>query len=210
MGGIDVAIHQFDATIKMFSATVSMAVYRSGFVMDRICGKPADSERWTNNPMPELVIARVLHVLGVVLWIGGVGFVTTVLLPATRRLKTPQERIEFFETVERGFAWQARITTLLAGLTGLYLLYRMDLWQRFLHIEYWWMHAMVLTWALFTLMLFVLEPLFLHRRFIENARRDPHATFALVTRMHWILLVLSLITVAGAVAGSHGYLLFTR
>ena len=63
--------------------------------------------------MPELVIARLLHVLGVVLWIGGVALVTTVLLPATRRLKTPQERIEFFETVERGFALQARITTLL-------------------------------------------------------------------------------------------------
>jgi hypothetical protein len=59
-------------------------------------------------------------------------------------------------------------------------------------------------------MLFVLEPLYLHRRFIERARHDPHATFALVTRMHWILLILSLITVAGAVAGSHGYLLFAQ
>ena len=75
---------------------------------------------------------------------------------------------------------------------------------------YWWMHAMVLVWVLFTLMLFVLDPLFLHRRFIERARRDPHATFSLVTRMHWILLILSLITVAGAVAGSRGYLLFAR
>lgn len=160
--------------------------------------------------MPELAIARVLHVLGVVLWIGGVSLVTTVLLPAARRLKTPQERIEFFETVERGFALQARITTLLTGLSGLYIVYKLDLWQRFLHIEYWWMHAMVLIWALFTLMLFVLEPLFLHRRFIERSRRDPHAIFALVARMHWVLLILSLITVAGAVAGSHGYLLFAR
>jgi len=50
--------------------------------------------------MPELAIARVLHILGVVLWIGGVAMVTTVLLPATRRLRTPQERIEFFETVD--------------------------------------------------------------------------------------------------------------
>ena len=32
--------------------------------------------------MDELTVARALHVLGVVLWIGGVGFVTTVLLPA--------------------------------------------------------------------------------------------------------------------------------
>jgi len=163
-----------------------------------------------NSLVPELAIARLLHVLGVVLWIGGVALVTTVLLPATRRLKTPQERIEFFETVERGFALQARITTLLTGLSGLYLVYRLNLWQRFLHIEYWWMHAMVLVWALFTLILFVLEPLFLHRRFIERARHDPHAAFALVTRLHWILLIVSLITIAGAVAGSHGYLLFAR
>jgi len=160
--------------------------------------------------MTELTLARVIHVLGVVLWIGGVAFVTTVLLPATRRLKTPQERIEFFETVERGFAIQARITTLVTGLSGLYLVYKLNLWHRFLHPEYWWMHAMVLVWVLFTLMLFVLEPLFLHRRLIERGRRDPHAAFALVMRMHWALLLLSLVTVAGAVAGSHGYPLFAR
>lgn len=160
--------------------------------------------------MPGYIIARLLHVLGIVLWIGGVAFVTTVLLPATRRLKNPDERIEFFETVERGFAWQARITTAITGLSGLYMVYKLNLWQRFQHIEYWWMDAMVLVWLLFTLMLFVLEPLFLHRYFIERARTDPDGTFKLVTRMHWLLLILSLITVAGAVAGSHGYLLFTN
>jgi uncharacterized membrane protein len=160
--------------------------------------------------IPELGIARVLHVLGVVLWIGGVAMVTTVLLPATRRLKTADERIGFFETIERGFANQARITTLITGLSGFYLVYEMNLWQRFAHLEYWWMHAMVLVWALFTLMLFVLEPLFLHRWFLERARRSPDATFALVARLHWVLLGVSLITIAGAVAGSHGFLLFAR
>ena len=158
--------------------------------------------------MGEMTIARVLHVLGVVLWIGGVAMVTTVLLPAAKRMKAPEERVLFFETVERGFGRQARITTLVTGLSGLYLVYELNLWERFLRIEYWWMHAMVLVWALFTLLLFVLEPLFLHRRFIERARHDPHAAFSLVTRMHWILLGLSLLTVAGSVAGSHGYLLF--
>lgn len=39
------------------------------------------------------------------------------------------------------------------------------------------MHAMVLVWALFTLLLFVLEPLFLHRRFIESARHDSMQRF---------------------------------
>jgi uncharacterized membrane protein len=160
--------------------------------------------------MDDLIFARVLHVIGVVLWIGGVAMVTTVLLPATRRLKTPQERVAFFENIERGFAAQARITTLITGLSGLYLVYKLNLWQRFLHFEYWWMHAMVLVWVLFTLMLFVLEPLFLHRWFIDRGRREPEAVFALIVRLHWTLLTLSLITVAGAVAGSHGYLLFAR
>lgn len=136
--------------------------------------------------------------------------VTTVLLPATRRMKTPAERVMFFETVERGFAPQARITAVVTGLSGLYLVYQLDLWRRFAQIEFWWMHAMVLVWALFTLMLFVLEPLLLHRWLIERVTRDPDSTFAWVVRLHWVLLVASLVTVAGAVAGSHGYSLFAR
>ena len=36
--------------------------------------------------MDDVTIARALHVLAVVLWIGGVGLVTTVLLPLLRRL----------------------------------------------------------------------------------------------------------------------------
>jgi uncharacterized membrane protein len=158
--------------------------------------------------MPDLALARALHVLAVILWIGGVAMVTTVLLPATRRLKTSRERIEFFNAVEHRFAFQARVTTVIAGASGLYLVDRLDLWHRFAHLEYWWMHAMVVVWGLFTLMLFVLEPMFLHRWFRERAARDPDSTFTLVVRLHWVLLVLSLATVAGAVAGSHGYLLF--
>ncbi|WP_205617355.1 hypothetical protein [Pelomicrobium methylotrophicum] len=60
-----------------------------------------------------LAIARVLHVLGVVFWIGGVAMVTTVLLPAVRRLKRPEERVEFFEAIEGRFAAQARVTPLI-------------------------------------------------------------------------------------------------
>jgi hypothetical protein len=51
---------------------------------------------------------------------------------------------------------------------------------------------------------FALEPLCLHRWFEASAQRIPERTFALVQRLHWLLLVISLITVAGAVAGSHG------
>jgi uncharacterized membrane protein len=158
--------------------------------------------------MDEVAIARALHVFAVVLWIGGVGFVTTVLLPAIRRLRAPDERLALFEFIERRFAWQARITTLITGLTGLDMVFRLDLWDRFLTVSYWWMDAMVLVWLLFTLMLFVAEPLILHRWLMARAKAEPQATFKLVERLHWLLLTASLVTVLGAVAGSHGLLMF--
>jgi len=156
--------------------------------------------------MDDRILARVLHMLGVVLWIGGVAMVTTVLLPATRRFKAPEERVQFFERIESGFAGQARWTVLITGLSGFYLVYVLDAWDRFRHATYWWMHAMVLLWGIFMLMLFVLEPLWLHRWFERSARRRPDETFALIQRLHWLLLAFSLLTVAGAVAGSHGWL----
>ena len=151
-------------------------------------------------------IARAIHVLAVVLWIGGVAMVTTVLLPAVRRQIKSGEQLELFQRLESRFAAQARWTTVLAGASGFWLVWRFDLWTRFAEPRFWWMHAMVAIWAIFTLMLFVLEPLFLHRRLRERSRRDPSGTFVLIHRFHWVLLLLSLITVFGAVAGSHGYL----
>lgn len=155
--------------------------------------------------MTDVILARALHVLGVVLWIGGVAFVTTVLLPSVRRLKSPDERVEFFEAIEGRFARQARFTTLLVGASGFYLAHAWNLWERFRLAGFWWMHAMVLTWAIFTLMLFVLEPLFLHRKLLAMSRTEPEGTFRRIERMHWALLALSLVTVLGAVAGAHGW-----
>lgn len=154
--------------------------------------------------MDDAGLARALHVLGVVLWIGGVAFVTTVLLPAVKRLKDPADRVAFFEAIEGRFAWQARATTLLVGISGFYLTHAWDLWDRFTDPSAWWMHAMVAVWMIFTIMLFLAEPLFLHRWFLERASRKPEQTFAFIHRMHWLLLTISLVTVVGAVVGSHG------
>lgn len=155
--------------------------------------------------MKDLALARALHVLSVVIWIGGVAMVTTVLLPFIRTLPDSENPVAYFERIERRFARQARILTLVAGLSGFYMLYRMDAWSRYLAIEFWWLHAMTLVWLIFTIVLFVLEPLILHRKLHQWAEQDPRGTLALIQRVHWVLLTLSLITVAGAVAGSHGW-----
>jgi uncharacterized membrane protein len=154
--------------------------------------------------MTDIVVARVLHVLSVVLWIGGVGTVTTVLLPAIRRAYPPPHRFAVLHTMEARFASQARVTTIFAGGSGFYMAWRLDAWDRFQSASFWWMHAMVLIWLLFTLMLFVAEPLFLERILARRAASTPESTYRRVEWLHRILLALSLLTVAGAVAGSTG------
>jgi len=82
-------------------------------------------------------------------------------------------RLALFELIERRFAFQARMSTLVAGATGLWMTYAPAAWDRFVDPRFWWMHAMIAIWAIFTLVLFVAEPLLLHRRLHASAIRDP-------------------------------------
>ena len=155
--------------------------------------------------MESYTLARVIHVIAVILWIGGVAMVTTVIIPAVKKLTSKDDQIKTFEQIEGRFAIQAKITTLLTGISGFYMLYVLDGWERYLDYRFWWLHAMTLVWILFTLILYVLEPLFLHKLFKEYAAKNPSKTFSIMHKAHWFLLILSLVTTAGAVAGSHGW-----
>jgi len=150
-------------------------------------------------------LARVLHVLAVILWIGGVAMVTTVIIPAVKKIASKEEQLNTFEELEGRFAIQAKITTLITGITGFYMMYELDAWDRYLDIKYWWVHGMTIMWFIFTLVLYVLEPLLLHKLFKKQVDKNPEKAFAIIHRAHWVLLLLSLITTAGAVAGSHGW-----
>lgn len=149
----------------------------------------------------DFTLARVVHVVAITMWIGGVAFVTTVAMPAIRRLHPPAERLAAFHAFEGPFAAQARIWVLSAGISGAWMTCRGDLWGRFVDPHSWWMSAMLLLWAGFTMMLFVLEPLFLHRRMADP--KTPAASFARMERLHRVALALG-VTIAGAVAGSQG------
>lgn len=152
--------------------------------------------------MDDFTLARVLHIVAIVPWIGGVAFVTTVLMPAIRRNNLPSERLAVFHRFEAGFAWQARLWVGLAGLSGLWMIHCADLWHRFADLRFWWMHAMVAVWIVFATMLYVIEPLFLHRQMDQS--HTPEGDFVRMERMHRILLLASLVTVAAGMAGAHG------
>lgn len=149
------------------------------------------------------IVARIVHVLAVVVWIGGVWFVTAVVLPGMRK-KPSQRWLVEFNSAERRFAPQARFAVLLVLLSGLYMLYRYDLWDRFADARYWWMHLMVVVWLLFAILLFVLEPLVVHRVIDRRATSAPDATFKLMRRFHGVMLALALLAIFAAVGGAHG------
>jgi hypothetical protein len=67
---------------------------------------------------------------------------------------------------------------------------------------------MTFVWLAFTIVLFILEPAFLHRNFVVLATRDSDRAFRLLHRTHWLLLTLSVAAIIGAVAGSRGLLRF--
>ncbi len=154
--------------------------------------------------MDDVGLALGLHVLAVIHWIGGLAFVTLVMLPLARLRSTAEEGVALFESVERRFAAQVRFSIPLVGATGLWMTYRMDLWARFANPHFWWMSAMLGLWLVFTLIVFVMEPL-LHKRFEHQARLDPTFTLRRLAHLHGLLLGLAALTAFGAVAGEHGF-----
>lgn len=155
-----------------------------------------------------MAVARALHVLAVVIWIGGVSMVTIVILPAIRRGEFGSDWLRAFKAVEHRFIWFARAAVIVVGLSGLYMVAQGDLWARFLTLDLWWMHAMVCLWLLFAIVLFIAEPFVLHNRFERWASREPERAFARLHRAHWVLLGLSLITIFGVVTGVQGWSLW--
>jgi uncharacterized membrane protein len=153
--------------------------------------------------MDDLALARALHVLGVIHWIGGLAFVTLIVLPLARSRPTAEEALAVFAGIERRFSAQVRVSVPLVGATGLWMTYRWDLWDRFHDPHFWWMMAMFVLWLVFMLMLFVIEPLG-HAGFEKKARQDPVGTYRRMSRLHQILLLLTALTAFGAVAGAHG------
>jgi uncharacterized membrane protein len=151
------------------------------------------------------IVARALHVLAIVVWIGGIAAITTVMFPAMRRLESNEQKVWLFQQIESRFRPQARMAWLIVGLSGLYMVGSLNAWARFTEVRYWWIDAMVALWVIFGLLLFVIEPLVVGPRLERRLKAETAGALARIQAMHWILLVLSLLVIAAAVAGTHGW-----
>ena len=128
-------------------------------------------------------LIRAIHVLALVHWIGGLAVVTTIVLPHARGLPNAKDAVASFEAFERRFAFQARISILLVGL---------------------WLDLIVVVWMLFALMIYVLEPLAIHRLFHEFALRNKDRAFTVAIELHAVAFIISAFAIGAGVLGAHG------
>ncbi|ODT12715.1 MAG: hypothetical protein ABS35_39460 [Kaistia sp. SCN 65-12] len=155
--------------------------------------------------MDDLTIARAIHVLSIVHWIGGMSFVTLVVLPLARRWAVAGQRLTLFEVAERRFSTQVRLSVLLAGASGFYMMARLDAWHLLVQPAQWWLGAMALLWLAFMAILFVIEPA-IGSKLLKAGHSDPDRTLWRLERVHWFLLAASAVVAGAAVLGAHGVL----
>jgi len=151
--------------------------------------------------MTDISIAIVIHVISVLWWIGGVAFVTTVVLPHVRKCP-PTDSAAVFETFESRFKPQARIAVILVGLSGLYMVARMDIWPRFLQLPFWWLDAMALYWLLFMVLLFAPSHAGLLDR-TDMQAGGQNVNWLKIHLVHWIVLVIGLAIIASGLVANY-------
>jgi len=153
--------------------------------------------------MPDMILklSAALHVIGVVIWIGGVAFVTMILLPMVHGMTDPMEKALLFQGVEHRFSRIVKAVIIVVGITGLYNLFQkrlyviMPTWQGF------WLDLMIGVYIFYSLLIFGLEKALFKRIFKDVKNMNADQVFFRMSVFHWVVLALSLLAVGGGVIG---------
>jgi uncharacterized membrane protein len=142
------------------------------------------------------VIALVIHVLSVVVWIGGVAFVTMITFPMILRVEQSLEQVMMFQGVEHRFGKIAKIMVVLAGLSGLYLII-----EKGLSTAVW---IMIVLWTVYAALLFGLEKMIFKKLFSKPGEQaDMKKVFNFLQGFHWVVLALSFLAIAAGIYEAH-------
>ena len=147
-------------------------------------------------------ILTAVHVLGVVIWIGGVAFVTMIVFPMITRMENSLEKVIFFQGIEHRFARVAKSSVVVVGLTGGWLLHVTGEWRILFSMAGLGPTLMILVWTIYLLVLLFEGELF-KMIFGGRAQQDTDKVFSLLSRSHWVILSLSLLAVGVGVWAGH-------
>jgi len=141
----------------------------------------------------------LLHIIFVILWIGGVGFITIVLFPMITDISQPLEKILLFQRVEHKYVRLARIYALIVGITGFLALYLIDGFSLLFTYVGLGLTVMLLVWIIWILLLFGLESVVIRKilKKTQAGEMDASTVFSRINLLHWILLALSFFAIAG-------------
>jgi len=142
------------------------------------------------------VIALTIHIISVVIWIGGVAFVTMVTFPMILRMDKSLEMVLMFQGTEHRFGKIAKIMVILAGLSGLSLIY-----EKGTSSGVW---LMIVIWSFYAALLFGLEKMIFKRLFARPSNdMDTKKVFNILQTFHWVVLGLSLLAIIAGVYAGH-------
>lgn len=109
--------------------------------------------------MESLMTKGLIHTCGVLLWIAAIIVITMELLRTFRKGESGKSKSLRRLEVKM----MVLITTTFAGSTGLFFLYEWNLWKSLSELDFWWVHSMIMAWILFSIVFFLLDPLFLKK-----------------------------------------------
>ena len=148
-------------------------------------------------------ILTAIHATVVVLWIGGVSFVTIIIFPMLLQMGDSLEKVLMFQRVESIFAKQARYYAWITGITGFSLLFMKGLHTLLFTKNTVGVSIMLVAWALYTFILTFEKKIF-KILFSDPVKHDPTKIFVLLSRFHWVILLVSLGAVFFGVWAGHG------
>ncbi|MEF9425814.1 MAG: hypothetical protein L0956_01040 [Candidatus Mariimomonas ferrooxydans] len=143
------------------------------------------------------IISLIIHVLSVVIWIGGVAFVTLIIFPMIQRTNNSLEQVLMFQGVEHRFSRIAKVLVILAGLSGFYLIY-----EKGISFGIW---IMIIIWTIYASLLFFLEKRLFKRLFSQTPEKQisTEKIFFRLQVFHWVILILGFSAIAAGIWTAH-------
>ncbi len=145
----------------------------------------------------EYISALIIHVLSIVVWIGGVAFVTMIVFPMIQRTQSSLEQVMLFQGIEHRFSKIAKVMVIVAGLSGLYLIK-----LKGVSAGVW---IMITVWTVYASLLFFLEKIIFKRLFSKPSGESLNTkeVFFRLQVFHWVVLALSFTAVAAGIVAGH-------
>ncbi len=149
-----------------------------------------------------LTVLLIIHVISVIIWIGGVSFVTTVIFPMMYRTEGSLEKALLFQGVEHRFAGMVKWLIGAVGVTGFWMLSAKYGIRILLDPHGIGIVIMLFAWALYTTILLSERRIF-GKLFADPEKIDMNRALKLINVMHWFLLLISFSAVAAGVWFGH-------